>query len=100
MSYPSQEKAPPMVVNGTSCSIIRWLFAIYDFQIMRSETARTAKQMRTRIHKAVTGRSYKGAEASGGAYVRWTIWGIPALARELGEVRHLAGLRPSSMDSA
>ena len=29
-SHPSQEKAPQMVVNGTSFSISRWLFTIYD----------------------------------------------------------------------
>ena len=31
-SHPSQEKAPQMVVNGTSFSINRWLFAIYDLR--------------------------------------------------------------------
>ncbi len=31
-SHPSQEKAPQMVVNGTSFSISRWLFAIYDLR--------------------------------------------------------------------
>ena len=36
---------------------------------MRSEAAETAKQMRTRIRKAVIGRSYKEAVAPGGAYV-------------------------------
>ena len=31
-SHPSQEKAPQMVVNGTSFIISRWLFAIYDLR--------------------------------------------------------------------
>ena len=43
---------------------------MYDLQIVRSEAAEIAKQMRTRIRKAAIGRSYKGAVAFGGAYVR------------------------------
>ena len=42
---------------------------MYDLQIVRSEAAEIAKQMRTRIRKAAIGRSYKAAEAPGGAYV-------------------------------
>ena len=39
-----------------SIHAIHLRFTIYDLQIMRSGAAGTAKQMRTRIHKAVIGR--------------------------------------------
>ena len=55
---------------------------MYDLQIVRSEAAEIAKQMRTRIRKAAIGRSYKAAEAPGGAW--WQAWAAYVRRRQEG----------------
>ena len=58
-SHPSQEKAPPMAVHSTSCSICLWLFTIYDLRFEKFPRLRasSAEQMRAKCDEAVHGHS-------------------------------------------
>ena len=61
-------------------------FSMYDVRLRNSRALRgAAKQERAECDKAAHGRSYKAAVAADAAYVRCTIWEVPALARELCE---------------
>ena len=55
---------------------------MYDVRFGKfARVARDAERMQSGILKALRGRGYKGTEAPGGAYVRWTLYDCEVRAR-------------------
>ena len=58
------------------------LCTMYDVRFGKfARVARDAERMQSGILKALRGRGYKGTEAPGGAYVRWTMYDCEVRAR-------------------